>query len=63
MQTICDGLQTKRDVLNFTIEQYKEVYIKAKREIETVVNVSCETQLFLLDLADLFLVCTGVSPR
>ena len=40
MQRICDGLQTKRDVLHFTIEQYKEVYIKAKREFETVVNVS-----------------------
>lgn len=40
MQRICDGLQTKRDVLHFTIEQYKEVYIKAKREFETVINVS-----------------------
>lgn len=39
MQRICDGLQTKRDVLDFTIEQYKAVYIKAKREFETVVNV------------------------
>jgi len=40
MQQICDGLQTKRDVLHFMIEQYKEVYLKAKREFQTVENVS-----------------------
>jgi len=40
MQQICDGLQSKRDVLHFMIEQYKEVYLKAKREFETVANVS-----------------------
>ena len=40
MQRICDGLQSKRDVLDFTIEQYKEVYVKARREFDTVVNVS-----------------------
>ena len=49
MQRICDGLQTKRDVLDFTIEQYKAVYIKAKREFETVVNVklNCTATLAL----------------
>jgi hypothetical protein len=40
MQQICDGLQTKRDVLHFMIEQYKEVYMKARREFQTVENVS-----------------------
>lgn len=40
MQRICDGLQTKRDVLDFTIDQYKEVYIKARRQFDTVVTVS-----------------------
>jgi hypothetical protein len=40
MQQICDGLQSKRDVLHFMIEQYKEVYLKARREFQTVENVS-----------------------
>lgn len=57
MQRICDGLQTKRDVLNFTIEQYKEVYIKAKREFDTVVNVSSPIRVEVPYLADLCLVC------
>ena len=39
MQLICDGVQPKREVLDHTIEQFKEVYIKAKREFEVVVNV------------------------
>jgi DNA topoisomerase-3 len=39
MQLICDGLQPKREVLDHTIEQFKEVYIKAKREFEVVINV------------------------
>lgn len=41
MQLICDGVQRKRDVLQFSIDQYKEVFIKAKREFATVVDVSC----------------------
>lgn len=40
MQLICDGVQTKRDVLQFSIDQYKEVFIKARREFGTVVDVS-----------------------
>lgn len=40
MQLICDGVQSKQDVLAFTIDQYKEVFIKARREFGTVVNVS-----------------------
>lgn len=39
MQLICDGIQPKREVLDYTIEQFKEVYIKARREFEVVVNV------------------------
>ena len=39
MQLICDGARNKTEVLDTTIEEYKEVYIKAKREFETVVNV------------------------
>lgn len=36
MQLICDGQATKREVLDQTIEQYKEVYVKARREMETL---------------------------
>jgi DNA topoisomerase-3 len=40
MQMICDGVATKNEVLQDSIMQYQEVYIKAKREFETVVQVS-----------------------
>lgn len=40
MQLICDGAQAKRDVLQFSVDQYKDVFIKAKREFGTVVDVS-----------------------
>lgn len=40
MQLICDGAKNKTEVLDTTIDEYKEVYIKAKREFETVINVS-----------------------
>jgi len=39
MQMICDGVATKNEVLQDSIEQYQEVYVKAKREFETVVQV------------------------
>jgi len=44
MQLICDGVKGKGEVLDTTIEEYKEVYIKAKREFDTVVNVSCRRE-------------------
>jgi len=40
MQLICDGARQKAEVLDTTIEEYKEVYIKARREFTTVVDVS-----------------------
>ena len=39
MQLICDGVRHKREVLEQSVEEYKEVYIKAKREFETIVEV------------------------
>lgn len=36
---ICDGVRGKQEVLNYTIDQYKEVFVKAKREFHTVVEV------------------------
>ena len=38
MQLVCDGQQTKNDVLQFSIDQYKEVFIKARREFAIVVE-------------------------
>lgn len=40
MQLICDGVETKADVVQFSIEQYKEVFVKARREMEKVIEVS-----------------------
>jgi len=39
MQLICDGARQKGEVLDTTIHEYKEVYIKARREFTTVVDV------------------------
>ncbi|KAJ9100565.1 hypothetical protein QFC21_003608 [Naganishia friedmannii] len=38
MQLICDGLESKRDVLEASLTQYREVFIKAKRDFETLYN-------------------------
>lgn len=40
MQLICDGRSNKVEVLDATIEEYKEVYMKAKRDFATVLEVS-----------------------
>ena len=40
MQLICDGVQSQHDVLEFSINQYKEVFMKARREFSTVIDVS-----------------------
>lgn len=37
---ICDGDRTRVEVLDTTIEEYKEVFIKAKREFNTIIEVS-----------------------
>ena len=40
MQLICDGRSSKVEVLDTTIEEYKEVFIKARRDFATVLDVS-----------------------
>lgn len=40
MQLICDGVQSKRDVLQFSVDQYKEVFTKARRDFATIIDVS-----------------------
>lgn len=49
MQRICDGARSKQDVLAFLIDQYKGVYIKAKREFNTVIEVRPPTRIFEYD--------------
>ena len=39
MVQVCEGVKTKNDMLMESIEQYKEVFIRAKREFDKVVTV------------------------
>ena len=64
MQLICDGALSKRDVMEESLTQYKEVFIKAKREWDTITQVRIITRSPLLQsvydaFADelLFLIC------
>jgi DNA topoisomerase-3 len=41
MQLICDGEESKRDVLEASLIQYREVFIKAKRDFDILFNVGC----------------------
>ncbi|BEJ16114.1 hypothetical protein CspHIS471_0507190 [Cutaneotrichosporon sp. HIS471] len=38
LELICDGQQTKAEVLSTSVEEYKEVFIKARRDFDTVVD-------------------------
>ncbi|GHJ87179.1 hypothetical protein NliqN6_3581 [Naganishia liquefaciens] len=38
MQLICDGVESKRNVLEASLMQYREVFIKAKRDFEILYN-------------------------
>ena len=39
MVEVCERSRTKDDMLEQSIAQYKEVYIKARREFDKVINV------------------------
>ena len=39
MVQVCDGQKTKNDMLVESIDQYKEVYILAKRDFQKVMQV------------------------
>ena len=41
MVQVCEGQKTKNDMLVESIDQYKEVYILAKRDFQKVMQVSC----------------------
>ncbi|WWC86943.1 uncharacterized protein L201_001823 [Kwoniella dendrophila CBS 6074] len=38
MQLVCDGAKVKREILDQTIDEYKEVFIKAKRDFDMVIE-------------------------
>ncbi|BEI85325.1 hypothetical protein CcaverHIS002_0507260 [Cutaneotrichosporon cavernicola] len=42
LELICDGQQTKAEVLSTSVEEYKEVFIKARRDFDTVVDSVAE---------------------
>jgi DNA topoisomerase III len=39
MKDICEGRRTKNDVVQQSIEKYQEVFIKANREVNVLVQV------------------------
>lgn len=49
MQQICDGTKTKREVIDETLDEYREVYVKTKQEFATFVAV--RAQILFLHLA------------
>jgi hypothetical protein len=40
MNLICQGLRSKQEVINETLEEYREMYVKIKRDFDVLVEVS-----------------------
>lgn len=40
MVQVCDSVRTKNDMLEQSIEQYREVFIKARQNFAKVIDVS-----------------------
>ena len=40
MSAICDGERTKNDVIQETVEEYKEVFMRTKQNFNVLINVS-----------------------
>ncbi|KAI1384579.1 prokaryotic type I DNA topoisomerase [Hypoxylon trugodes] len=45
MKAICEGLTTKEDVLNESIQQYRQVYLQSKQKL-TVLKAACRQYVF-----------------
>jgi hypothetical protein len=59
MVQVCQGTKTQNDMLVEAIEQYKEIFIKAKREFNKVFEVGAHLALPLPLAAHMyFLECT-----
>lgn len=39
MNQVCEGIKTKQEVIDETLEEYREVYVKTKLEFDTFVAV------------------------
>lgn len=48
MVQVCEGIKTKDEMLVQSIEQYKDMYVMAKREFDKVVEVNLPLLLFFL---------------
>lgn len=46
MVQVCAGTKSKADMLEQTIEQYKEMFITTRREFEKIISVRCEQVQF-----------------
>lgn len=49
MVQVCEGAKTKNEMLVQSIEQYKDMYVMAKREFDKVIGVNLFALLFLLN--------------
>lgn len=47
MVQVCEGAKTKNEMLVQSIEQYKDMYVMAKREFDKVIEVDSLTFSFL----------------
>lgn len=51
MVQVCEGAKSKNEMLMQSIEQYKDMYVMAKREFDKVIEVNPSVVLFLLPTA------------
>lgn len=40
MTQVCDGVKTKQEVIDETLDEYREVFLRTKHEFQTFVDVS-----------------------
>jgi DNA topoisomerase-3 len=45
MVQVCEGIKTKNDMVIEAVEQYKDIFIKARRNFEKVVSVRCHFEV------------------
>lgn len=46
MVQVCEGIKTKDEMLAQSIEQYKDMFVMAKREFDKVIQVNLFTYFF-----------------
>ena len=53
MKDICEGRRTKNDVVQESLHMYREVFIKATREVDVLVQVTASASKFTLDMPEI----------